>query len=140
MPTLFWNVRFRDTRPCRRCRRRSGRDRAERLARSDGRHFFRKLEPMKFLSRSLLIAGLSVVCATSFAQTRDLSSSGVLLDRIAAVVNEGVVLNSQLDEQTDEIIARLREQKTELPPRNVLRRQILERLGVERIQQHAAAK
>ena len=95
---------------------------------------------MKFLSRYLLIAGLSVVCATSFAQTRDLSSSGVLLDRIAAVVNEGVVLNSQLDEQTDEIIARLREQKTELPPRNVLRRQILERLVVEEIQAQRAAK
>ena len=73
-----------------------------------------------------------------FAQTRELSSSGVLLDRIAAVVNDGVVLNSQLDEQTEEVIARLRQQNTELPPRNVLRRQILERLVVEEIQMQRA--
>ena len=73
-----------------------------------------------------------------FAQTRELSSSGVLLDRIAAVVNEGVVLVSRLDAQTDEIIQRLRQQKTELPPRNVLRKQILERLIVEEIQMQRA--
>jgi peptidyl-prolyl cis-trans isomerase SurA len=95
---------------------------------------------MKYLSRSLLALALACVSAVSWAQTRDLSANGVLLDRIAAVVNDGVVLASQLDEQTDEIIARLREQKTELPPRNVLRRQILERLVVEEIQAQRAEK
>ena len=81
-----------------------------------------------------LLVGLTLAGTTAFAQTRELSSSGELLDRIAAVVNEGVVLVSHLDSQTDEIIERLRQQKTELPPRNVLRRQILERLVVEEIQ------
>jgi peptidyl-prolyl cis-trans isomerase SurA len=81
-----------------------------------------------------LLVGLTLAGATAFAQTRELSSSGELLDRIAAVVNEGVVLVSHLDTQTDEIIERLRKQETELPPRNVLRRQILERLVVEEIQ------
>jgi peptidyl-prolyl cis-trans isomerase SurA len=81
-----------------------------------------------------LILGLAFAGAAAFAQTRELSSSGELLDRIAAVVNEGVVLVSELDMQTDQIIERLRQQKTELPPRNVLRRQILERLVVEEIQ------
>jgi peptidyl-prolyl cis-trans isomerase SurA len=95
---------------------------------------------MKRMSTCLLMLALSSVCTAGFAQTRDLSSSGVLLDRIAAVVNDGVVLASQLDEQTDEITARLREQKTELPPRNVLRRQILERLVVEEIQAQRASK
>jgi peptidyl-prolyl cis-trans isomerase SurA len=80
------------------------------------------------------IVGLAATCSPAFAQTRELSSSGVLLDRIAAVVNDGVVLVSQLDEQTDEIIQRLRQQKTELPPRNVLRKQILERLIIEEVQ------
>ena len=32
------------------------------------------------------------------AQTRDMSSSGVALDRVIAIVNEGVVLQSQLDD------------------------------------------
>jgi peptidyl-prolyl cis-trans isomerase SurA len=89
--------------------------------------------------RSSFVAFALALCLTltgssAFAQTRELSSSGELLDRIAAVVNDGVVLVSQLDAQTDEVIQRLRQQKTELPPRNVLRRQILERLIVEEIQ------
>jgi len=95
---------------------------------------------MKLLSRCLLTLAWSLTTTLTFAQTRDLSSSGVLIDRIAAVVNDGVVLASQLDEQTDEITVRLREQKTELPPRNVLRRQILERLVVEEIQNQRAEK
>lgn len=77
---------------------------------------------------------LTLASCAAFAQTRELSSSGSLLDRIAAVVNDGVVLASQLDAQTDEVIERLRQQKTELPPRNVLRKQLLERLVVEEIQ------
>src|SRR5262249_33252606 len=77
---------------------------------------------------------LAIAGNAAFAQTRELSSSGELLDRIAAVVNDGVVLTSQLDAQTDEVIQRLRQQKTELPPRNVLRKQVLERLIVDEIQ------
>ena len=120
---LSWNGRFGDTPP----------------ARLNPRNSRQKL-PMQTLRARMfalvpwLLVGLTLAGATAFAQTRELSSSGVLLDRIAAVVNEGVVLVSQLDTQTDEIIERLRKQKTELPPRNVLRRQILERLVVEEIQ------
>jgi peptidyl-prolyl cis-trans isomerase SurA len=91
-----------------------------------------------FVAASLALSLLLSVEA--LAQTRDLSTSGEPLDRIAAVVNDGVVLNSQLDEQTEEITARLRQQNTELPPRNVLRRQILERLVVEEIQIQRADK
>jgi peptidyl-prolyl cis-trans isomerase SurA len=86
-----------------------------------------------------LIAG-AALHGTALAQTRELSSNGVLLDRIAAIVNDGVVLDSQLEEQTEEITARLRQQNTELPPRNVLRQQILERLVVEEIQVQRANK
>jgi peptidyl-prolyl cis-trans isomerase SurA len=95
---------------------------------------------LSFFAR--ILAAL-VVCSAiapmgASAQTRELSSSGVLLDRIAAVVNDGVVLMSQLDAQTEEVIARLRQQKTELPPRNVLRKQVLERLVFEEIQMQRA--
>ncbi|HKU13703.1 MAG TPA: peptidylprolyl isomerase [Steroidobacteraceae bacterium] len=86
----------------------------------------------------LLVLLLAFASGSALAQTRELSSSGELLDRIAAVVNDGVVLVSQLDAQTDEVIGRLRQQKTELPPRNVLRRQILERLIIEEIQMQRA--
>src|SRR5262245_54303972 len=89
------------------------------------------------LLRLLTVAFVSLLVfagSTALAQTRELSSSGELLDRIAAVVNDGVVLVSQLDAQTDEVIQRLRAQRTELPPRNVLRKQVLERLVMEEIQ------
>lgn len=99
---------------------------------------------MKSIRSGFLALLLTLPClapgSAALAQTRDLSTSGVLLDRIAAVVNEGVVLTSQLDTQTEEITARLRQQNTELPPRNVLRRQILERLVVEEIQMQRADK
>ena len=46
----------------------------------------------------LLLAALPLLASTSFAQTRDLGTKGELLDRVAAVVNEGIVLQSDLDE------------------------------------------
>jgi peptidyl-prolyl cis-trans isomerase SurA len=96
---------------------------------------------MKFARlASLLLSFVLLQPAVTQAQTRELSSSGQLLDRIAAIVNDGVVLTSELDEQTEEVIARLRQQNTELPPRNVLRRQILERLIMEEIQMQRAQR
>lgn len=76
----------------------------------------------------------------SAAQTRDIGSHGVLLDRIAAVVNDGVVLKSELDSQLDSVTRRLEEQKVELPPPSVLRQQVLERLVLQEIQTQRATK
>jgi peptidyl-prolyl cis-trans isomerase SurA len=87
-----------------------------------------------------LILSVALLPVLAHAQTRELSANGALLDRIAAVVNDGVVLTSELDEQTEEVIARLRQQKTELPPRNVLRQQILERLVIDEIQMQRAGR
>lgn len=93
---------------------------------------------MKALTSGALALCLLLTAPFAVSQTRELSSEGVLLDRIAAIVNEGVVLTSDLDTQTEEVTARLREQKTELPPRNVLRRQVLERLVMEEVQMQRA--
>jgi peptidyl-prolyl cis-trans isomerase SurA len=95
---------------------------------------------MKLARLASFILTLALLPALTLSQTRELSSSGVLLDRIAAIVNDGVVLMSELDQQTEQIIERLREQNTELPPRNVLRRQILERLIIEEIQMQRAQR
>ena len=78
--------------------------------------------------------------ATASAQTRELATKGELLDRVAAVVNDGVVLNSELDDQLAIVSERLRAQKLELPPQNVLRQQVLERLVLQEIQTQRAAK
>ena len=78
------------------------------------------------------------------AQTRELATQGELLDRVVAIVNDGVVLNSDLDAQVDSVSERLRQQKLELPPQNVLRQQVLERLVLQEIQlqraNHAGVK
>jgi peptidyl-prolyl cis-trans isomerase SurA len=72
------------------------------------------------------------------AQTRDLATQGELLDRVVAIVNDGVVLNSDLDAQLDIVSERLRQQKLELPPQNVLRQQVLERLVLQEIEMQRA--
>ena len=85
----------------------------------------------KAFSRGFAILAAALLAQAAVAQTREASSSGVLLDRIAATVNEGVVLQSELDEQMVIITERLKEQKLELPPQNVLRKQVLDRTTPE---------
>ncbi|HSY06464.1 MAG TPA: peptidylprolyl isomerase [Steroidobacteraceae bacterium] len=89
-------------------------------------------------------AAACVLAQGAWAQTRELATRGELLDRVVAIVNDGVVLNSDLDEQVEVVSDRLRQQKLELPPQNVLRQQVLERLVVQEIQlqraNHAGVK
>ncbi|MGH8135615.1 MAG: peptidylprolyl isomerase, partial [Steroidobacteraceae bacterium] len=74
------------------------------------------------------------------AQTRELSTSGEPLDRVVAIVNEGVVLQSQLDAQLALIRDRLRDEKSQSPPADVLRQQVLERLVLQEIQAQRAQR
>src|SRR5689334_2575671 len=90
----------------------------------------------KAFSRGLFV--LIAVLGNAFAQTREASSSGELLDRVAATVNDGVVLTSELDEQMLMVAERLRSQKLDLPPQNVLRQQILDRLVLQELQMQRA--
>src|SRR5215469_4061957 len=91
----------------------------------------------------LAVAALAVQ-GNAWGQTRELATQGELLDRVVAIVNDGVVLNSDLDAQVDAVTERLRQQKLELPPQNVLRQQVLERLVLQEIQlqraNHAGVK
>ena len=80
-----------------------------------------------------LLAALTLSGAVH-AQTLELSTSGVPLDHVVAIVNDGVVLQSQLDGQIDQITGRLRDQKAQMPPADVLRQQVLERLVLQEIQ------
>ncbi|MFU8895292.1 MAG: peptidylprolyl isomerase [Gammaproteobacteria bacterium] len=65
-------------------------------------------------------------------------NSGALLDRIVALVDDGVVLQSELDHQVDMITRQLREQGTRMPPPQVIRQQILENLIVQQVQMQRA--
>ena len=94
----------------------------------------------KVFSRGWLLAFVAFVTAPALVlgQTREASSSGQLLDRVAATVNEGVVLASEVDEQMQMVTERLRQQKHEMPPTNVLRQQILDRLVLQELQMQRA--
>lgn len=76
----------------------------------------------------------AVLLGAGTAAAEDLSTNGELLDGIAAVVNEGVVLTSELNRQTALIAQRALDQGLQLPPPSVLREQVLERLILEQIQ------
>ena len=93
---------------------------------------------MRRIMTALTLVAVSVaalaVCSPAVAQTRELDTRGEMLDRIAAIVNDGVVLNSDLDLQVEAVSVRLRQQKLDLPAQNVLRQQVLERLVVQEIQ------
>ncbi len=91
--------------------------------------------------RRLLIALTALALpVAALAQTRELSTTGIPLDRVVAIVNDGVVLQSQLDNQTRLIMGRLREQGTQLPPADVIRQQVLERLVLQEIQVQRAQR
>ena len=80
----------------------------------------------------------ALLSTLALGQTRDIGVHGELLDRIAAIVNDGLVLKSELDAQMDAVTKRLQEQKVELPSQSVLKQQVLDRLILQEIQsQHA---
>jgi len=94
-----------------------------------------------FLSTMLLSAGLlGSFGAPLQAQSGSLSDSGVLLDRIVAVVDDGVVLQSELEDRVARVTEQLRAQGTRMPPAALLRDQILESLVVQQVQMQRAER
>jgi peptidyl-prolyl cis-trans isomerase SurA len=89
----------------------------------------------------LLVAGLAW---TAFAVAADVPaprahpSHGNSLERIVAVVNDGVVTESELDAEVVEVTQRLRAQNVSLPSDNLMRSQVLDRLVLETIQEQRA--
>lgn len=91
-----------------------------------------------FLMACCLTLGLTFTLAQ--AEPHQLSTRGVSLDRVAAIVNDGVVLTSEVDAETARVSARLAQQNTPPPPQSVLRQQVLERLIVQQLQLQRAEK
>jgi peptidyl-prolyl cis-trans isomerase SurA len=88
------------------------------------------------MKRNLKIIAYSLVLMSSLAvpQTRDLGGTGEFMDSIAAIVNDGVVLRSEVETQLGMIIATLEKQGGQIPPVNTIREEVLERLIVQRLQ------
>jgi peptidyl-prolyl cis-trans isomerase SurA len=95
---------------------------------------------MPFVFNRLVLACLLLAGLGSGAQGREIGTSGVLLDGVAAVVNDGIVLRSSLEQQVRTVSARLEQQGQPLPPRDLLRQQVLERLVMQEVQLQRAAR
>jgi peptidyl-prolyl cis-trans isomerase SurA len=74
------------------------------------------------------------------ALAEELSDTGEFLDGVAAIVNEGVVLKTQLQEQLETISRNAERQGLQLPPADILEEQVLERLIVSEIQLQRAER
>jgi peptidyl-prolyl cis-trans isomerase SurA len=81
-----------------------------------------------------IVIAQMLLLSTSHAQTRDIGVHGEMLDRIAAIVNDGLVLKSELDVQITSVQKRLQEQRVDLPSQSVLQQQVLDRLVLQEIQ------
>jgi peptidyl-prolyl cis-trans isomerase SurA len=95
---------------------------------------------MSLISKGLILACVLLGGTLAQARAEELSTRGVLLDRVAAVVNDGIVLVSDLDRQQQLISDRLREAGQQLPPGNILRQQVLERLVMQEVQMQRAER
>jgi hypothetical protein len=62
------------------------------------------------------------------------------LNRIVASVNDGVVLASELQTREIRVISQLQQQQAQLPPREALRKQVLDRLILENLQLQMAER
>ncbi len=95
----------------------------------------RSRQPLRLLALLALLVGAG---GAAHAQTRDLATQGVPLDRVAAVVNDGVVLMSEVDAELALVTDRAKSEQAELPPENVLRHQVLDELILEEIEMQEA--
>ncbi len=62
------------------------------------------------------------------------------LDRIVAVVEDDVILEGELEREVATIKVRMQESKAQLPPETVLRKQVLEKMIIDKLQRQLAEK
>lgn len=88
---------------------------------------------LRHCAKTLLV--LLAVMVTSVAQAERQP-----LDRVVAIVDDSVILQSELDNRIDTIAGRLQAQGTGLPPRDILEERVLDQLITESIQLQMAER
>jgi peptidyl-prolyl cis-trans isomerase SurA len=85
-----------------------------------------------------LLAAAALASAPAGALAQKPPQPVIVLDRIVAVVNEEAITRNELEERLRRVQLQLRQQGTPQPPREVLEKQLLEHMIIERVQlQHA---
>lgn len=68
------------------------------------------------------------------------SAHAETLDRIVAIVEDDVILDSELQKEVATISQRIAAAKSQMPPENILRKQVLEKMIVDKLQRQMAEK
>ena len=100
------------------------------------------------LGTLLALLAASSLTSVALAQDRELGAGGQMLDGIAAVVEDGVVLKSELNDRVTLVLKNLRaqqeqqpaDQRRPLPPQSILEKQVLDQLVLREIQLQRAKK
>ncbi len=94
------------------------------------------MKHLSHLAGLLLLLAAAAVCAE--AQVPDQPASSIKpqypLNRIVAIVNDDVIVSSELEDAIVDVIRQLQEKGTTVPDRPVLVKQVLERLVVDTLQ------
>lgn len=80
------------------------------------------------------LCAIAALAAAPLTVAEELSDTGEFLDGVAAIVNDGIVLKSQFFSELESIRATAAEQSIPLPPENILREQVMERVIMTEIQ------
>ncbi|NIO41009.1 MAG: molecular chaperone SurA, partial [Burkholderiales bacterium] len=87
------------------------------------------------------VMALPAWTATVPAQTRRLDVEPVVaIDRIVVVVNDDVITETELTARLADVKRALRARRIEPPPEPILKKQVLERLVLDRVQLQLAAR
>ena len=81
-----------------------------------------------------MIMKKNIYIALSILLTLPVSAKIEVLDRVAIIVEEGVVLESQVNKMLENIKTRYQEQGAPMPPQEVMLEQVQERLIIEELQ------
>ena len=81
-----------------------------------------------------MIVKKNIYIALSILLTLPVSAKIEVLDRVAIIVGEGVVLESQVNNMLENIKTRYQEQGAPMPPQEVMLEQVQERLIIEELQ------
>lgn len=85
-------------------------------------------------------AGIGALTALVLLSALPAAAERQMLDRVIAIVDDGVILQSEFDSRLQEIQQRAAEAQMQLPPPDLLREQIMENLIVENLQLQMAER
>jgi peptidyl-prolyl cis-trans isomerase SurA len=98
--------------------------------------------PAKNIFKLLILSIFFTSCFATSAENRSSKNTNevIKMDRIIAIVDQSVITEQELIDRMRTVSAQLEKQGTELPPQNILEKQILERLIADSLQLQLAAQ